>query len=448
VILDGSDPAYLQRTDWRNDGGGIWSVPYAGTTKLVAADSLQRLYRHASLAALQGNANGVPQGWFADGSRLYVKLEDGSSPQGHRMHVARYNQGVYLDYPHWRVAGLEIRHYAITTGGCGIRIRATNGCVIQDNHIHTNGGRGVFLNALAWDNLIERNLCRDPRIGTWPWDAVKSHEEEFSGIAIRAGRGNVIRQNVVSGTFDGMDCGDGTTDENVAADCDYYENVVTGCGDDGIETDIVAGINLRVYRNQFDNLFSGFSIAPIYQGPEYVLYNTITNYRRSGFKFSLSGTGVAWICHNTVTSSVSGTPAVKPAGPYSNLHFRNNILVGRGIEAVNDETGESQTGNSYDGDLLWAISSSRLFLWKSVGYNTLAALRTGTGFELAGRHGDPLFANAAAGDYTLLSGSPAVDGAIRMPGINDSFSGAGPDMGAFERGGADVTAPARITDLR
>jgi hypothetical protein len=115
---------------------------------------------------------------------------------------------------------------------------------------------------------------------------------------------------------------------------------------------------------------------------------------------------------------------------------------------VNDETGESQTGNSYDGDLLWAIASSRLFLWKSIGYNTLAALRTGTGFELAGRHGDPLFANAGAGDYSLLSGSPAIDGAIPMPGINDSFSGAGPDMGALERGGADVTAPARITDLR
>jgi hypothetical protein len=157
---------------------------------------------------------------------------------------------------------------------------------------------------------------------------------------------------------------------------------------------------------------------------------------------------VAWICHNTVTSNVSGTPAVKPSGAYANLQFRNNILVGRGMECVNDENGESTTGNSYDGDLIHAIGSTRLFLWKSVGYNTIAALRSGTGFEMAGRQGDPLFSNPTASDYTLLPGSPAIDGAIRLPGINDFYSGAAPDMGAWERGGADVTAPARITDLR
>ena len=53
VILDGSAPAYLHRTDWVNEGGGVFSVPFAGATMLVAADSLQRLYHQADLASLQ-----------------------------------------------------------------------------------------------------------------------------------------------------------------------------------------------------------------------------------------------------------------------------------------------------------------------------------------------------------------------------------------------------------
>ncbi|OGF14278.1 MAG: hypothetical protein A2W00_03880 [Candidatus Eisenbacteria bacterium RBG_16_71_46] len=448
VVLEGADPAYLTRADWRDEGGGVFSVPFAGATRLVAADSLQRLYHHADLAALSGAAYGISQGWTVASGRLYVRLEDGTSPAGHRIHVARFNQAIFLDQPYWRVSGFEIRHYGVASGGAGVRIRATHDCVVADNHLHTIGGRGLLLNALAADNLIQDNLVRDPRIGGWPWDATKAHEEEVSGIAVRAGRGNVIRRNLVQGWFDGLDCGDGDTDENIAADCDYYDNAVTGVGDDGIETDVVSGINLRVYRNVFDGNFSGFSIAPIFQGPEYVLYNTITNSRRGGFKFSLASTGHAWICHNTVTSTFSPSPAVKPAGAYSNLHFRNNILVGRGIESVNDENGESDAGNDFDGDLLHVIGTGTLFRWKNVLYSTLAALRAGTGFEAAGRAGDPLFANPPAGDYDLADGSPALDAALRLPGINDAYAGAAPDIGARERGGPDVTPPARILDLR
>lgn len=447
VILDGADPALRTRTDWSADGGGVFSIPWTGTTRLVAADSLQRLYHHSGLAALQASDQGIAQGWAAENGRLYVKLEDGSSPAGHVMWVARYNNALFLDTSHWRVSGFEIRHYGIAAGGGGIRIRAADDCVIQGNHIHTNGGRGVYLNALAADNLIERNLVRDPRIGGWPWAAVKAHEEEFAGIAVRGGRGNVVRGNTVIGTFDGLDAGDGLADENVAADCDYADNVVLGVGDDAIETDDVSGINLRVWGNRFDDDYSGISIAPMTTGPEYVLYNTITNYRRGAFKFSLASTGQAWICHNTTWSSHAPAPAVKPAGEYSNLHFRNNVLSGQGIEAVNDETGESASGNDFDGDLLHAVGTSVLFRWKNTGYGTLAALRAGTGFEGAGRSGDPLFVAPASGDFGLAPGSPAIDAAIRLPGINDAFAGAAPDIGAWESGGPDVIPPARITDL-
>jgi len=48
----------------------------------------------------------------------------------------------------------------------------------------------------------------------------------------------------------------------------------------------------------------------------------------------------------------------------------------------------------------------------------------------------------------LNPGSPAIDGGMRLPGVNDVFSGAAPDMGAWEVGGPDVTPPATVKDLR
>jgi hypothetical protein len=156
-----------------------------------------------------------------------------------------------------------------------------------------------------------------------------------------------------------------------------------------------------------------------------------------------------FVVHNTVTSDVSGAPAVHPSGPYSNVHFRNNVLVGRAAAAVSDDAGESLTGCSFDGDLVWSDYPA-LFRWKGVNYSTLASLRTATGFELNGTSGAPVFVDVQAGDLRLLLGSPGVDAARVLPGLNDGFLGAGPDCGAFETpplAGADLTPPARVTDL-
>jgi hypothetical protein len=452
VVIDGSDPAYLNRTDWRNDSGGIFSVPYSVTAnRIVCVDSLQRLYKQASLAALQTNANAMTQGFAIEGSRLYVKLEDGSDPTGHVVHLARYNVGLYVDASYWRIDGFEVRYFGMTSNGSGIQLLGANGCRISNNHVHVIGGRGIFLRLGSADVLIEGNLVRDPRVGAWPWNSTKGHEEEITGISNRAGRGNVIRSNTVRGFFDGLDANVGDTDENIAADADYHDNLVVACGDDGIETDTVSGINLRLWRNRFDGCFSGISIAPIYQGPEYVLYNEITNTYRGSFKFSLSSTGHAYIYHNTTSQTHSGAPAVHPSGVYSNMHFANNILGAKGAATVSDDAGESATGNTFDYDLL-TTDYAALFRWKNTNYSSLSSLRSATGFEMSGRSGDPMFVSSASGDYRLQSDSPAIDGALRLPGINDAFSGAAPDMGAWELGaidaGPDAIRPAPITDLR
>jgi len=250
------------------------------------------------------------------------------------------------------------------------------------------------------------------------------------------------------GTFDGIDSGGDTTNEDVAADTDLHDNRVISVADDGLETEDFAGINYRCYRNWVEDPLNCMSIAPNLQGPEYVLYNTFHNFRKGGFKLSISSVGETYIFHNTIKSAGAGTGPVYPTGPWSNKHFRNNILVGNGQPAVGDDAGESQTGNDFNGDLLQALNYGSLVVWKGVAYATIGAWRTATGFEVAGKSGDPLFTNAAAGDYSLRAGSPAIDAAIRLPGVNDAFSGAAPDIGAWELGSLiDLTPPAAIQDL-
>lgn len=449
VVLEGSDPAMRRRTDWRDDGGGVFSVPFTGATRLVCADSLQRLHRKATLADLRANTDGVAQGWTIEAGRLWVKLEDGSNPAGHVMHVARFDVGILVDESDWRVTGFEVRHYGLTSAASGIQLRAASRCLVNGNHVHTIGGKNIWLRALAADNVIESNLCRDPRIGTWPWQATKAHEEEQQGIAMRGGRGNVLRANVIDGTFDGIDVAGGGTDENEGADTDVNHNRITGTADDAVEPEGMAGINVRVWRNTIDRVYSGISIAPNSQGPTYVFFNTFTNSVRGAFKFSLSSTGQNFIWHNTAVAFGSGIPAVHPSGPYSNVHFRNNILVGSVAAAVSDDAGESVSGCSYDGDLL-SSNYPALFRWQGVNYASLAALRTATGFETAGTQGAPVFVNASAGDWRLVLGSPGVDAALRLPGMNDGFLGAAPDCGAFETAptaSVDATPPARVNDL-
>ena len=459
VILDGSDPDFLSRSDWRDDGGGIYSLPFSGVTRVVCVDSLMRLFNAPSLSALQTNANGLGQGWVIEGGRLWLRLEGGVSPDGHVVHVARHDVGIRMQADHWRVAGFEVRYFGTLFPNVlghlsgGITLIGAKHCIVTGCHVHTIGGRSIFLRSLAADNLIENNWVRDPRIGGWPWDVVKgTPNQELTGISNRGGRGNVIRFNTVTGTFNGVDGrpqdAAALTDENAAADCDIHDNVIEQLSDDGIETDEISGINVRIYRNRMSNVFSGFSTGPVWQGPEYILYNTVVAYTRGAFKPSNSSAGWIWICHNS-TYSAAGVASLRPGGKFANHLFRNNILGTATTRLVDIEPSWILPGNHFDADILYRFDhGTPLFKW-GTSYNTLAQLRAATGFELLGFNADPLFVSAATGNLRVLSGSPAVDAAIRLDGINDDYLGAAPDIGAFEGGvTVDVALEPAMAGLR
>jgi hypothetical protein len=447
VVLDGSDPAFLLRSDWRDDGGGVWSVPFSAAARLVVVDSTMRLFKHATLADLRAGTGGIAQGFALEGGRLHVRPEDGLTPNGRPVHVARFENAIYLDVSHVRVVGLEVRYYGTGGSGAGIYLRGGSRREVLGNVVHSIGGRSILLRVGAAEDLVEGNVCVDHRVSRWPWDAVKGREEELTFISHRGGRGVVIRGNVVRGGFDGISCGGDTGTEDLAADSDVHDNLIQDLGDDGSELEVFAGTNVRFWNNRIADVLAGVSLAPLGKGPCYVLYNVLVDHRRSAFKHSLTSTGMAFVAHNSVASRHAGAAGVWPSGSWSNVAFRNNILTGNGRPAVNDDAGESQTGITFNGDLLSATGGT-LFRWKGTAYATLTALRSATGFEALGRSGDPLF--MAVSDLRLRAGSPAIDAAIVLPGVNDRFMGAAPDIGFWEYPAAppDSTPPAPVQDLR
>jgi hypothetical protein len=55
-----------------------------------------------------------------------------------------------------------------------------------------------------------------------------------------------------------------------------------------------------------------------------------------------------------------------------------------------------------------------------------------TGLECHGHEAAPGLVDPASGDLTLLPSSPNIDRGVVIPGINEDYAGAGPDIGAYE----------------
>ncbi len=115
-----------------------------------------------------------------------------------------------------------------------------------------------------------------------------------------------------------------------------------------------------------------------------------------------------------------------PAGTSSGFTIANNIAVDNAILCPNGAGGtvkcprtggnirvdtNSRLGTTLDYDLVNLSAAGTMMIWGTTGYTSLAAFRTASGQEARGLQADPRFGNAAAGTFTLLAGSPAIDSA-------------------------------------
>jgi len=278
------------------------------------------------------------------------------------------------------------------------------------------------------------------------------------------GPGHVIAHNAIAYFHDGIGISTyGTPEsdpERRASSIDIYNNDLHLLNDDFIETDGSVH-NVRVMHNRGVNAaHGGYSAQPAFGGPVYFIGNLLYHVPSGvAFKFSAKPAGL-FVFHNTIIGEqVAGDPS-------SNVHWRNNLFLGRDTPDRGIMTWANAT-DAYSSDYngfrpnrgvreqyrwLGPQRGERKYEpqpgdWQS--FATLAELRAASGQEAHGlevdfdcferlRPPDPASRHAVYHavdlDFRLKPGSKPVDAGVVLPTINDDFAGQAPDLGALEVG--------------
>ena len=371
--------------------------------------------------------------------------------------------------------GITIRNTEVGIQAGYKDLAGAEGLVVKNSRFE-QVGRGIYTD---WSGSKDFYIADNAFIG-------KSHPDRLEGwigrtwqgtpvfptpviseLAIKVyGSGHVITHNYVANFHDGIDhatygAPDGNPDiirERMPVSIDITNNDITNVDDNCIETD-GAMHNVRVLRNRcFNQAHRALSVQPGFSGPVYFIRNVVYHAPESGAtKFTANSAGIL-VYHNTFTTEVL------PMGPVGNLHYRNNLILGQGAaEAIfGVETFTAYSSSDYNGFMVkpdadisfsWtAPAAGKLVEYGELEkgeYASLAQYSAATSqdshsvlvdYEIfvnvpaLGRDNPQRLYDPAAVDFSLKAGSAAMDAGVRLPNINDGFSGSAPDLGAYERG--------------
>jgi hypothetical protein len=268
--------------------------------------------------------------------------------------------------------------------------------------------------------------------------------------------GNIIRYNAIRSTEDhGFNDGIGGASNfsfqgSPNRDSDIYGNIISNCWDDCIESE-GANMNVRIWSNYIHHTFVHIATAATSMGPLYIFRNVfgesrISHQDRSGgymIKTGMNyidingekvstGLGYRFIFHNTALQP-NGALDVFSGHELHNAVSRNNIFYARG-RAYPADTSEPRNDfkNDLTGGYLGGGFVNSMFLasdrmeWylapfvKKIQWGRIESVRNGK--------------TVAITDPVVDAPNPALDKGVRLPGFNDDFTGAAPDIGAFETG--------------
>ena len=250
----------------------------------------------------------------------------------------------------------------------GIKLASTTDSTVSKNVVHHNSDRGIYLNESS-GILVSGNVT---------YENARQYEREASGIHVYRSTSNTVVGNISHDNEDsGINIYTYSTD-NLVVNNVSYEN-----GDHGID-----------------------------------------NYKSTGTR----------LIGNTVYDNV--TAGINAEGGSTGVTFANNISVDNGIASPRTHgnlrvDSASDSGSSINDDLVYLSTPDIMVIWDGVGYSSLAALRAATGQEARGIQADPRWRNRGAGDFHLLTGSPAIDSA---------------NSGASGQSATDLEGRARVDD--
>ncbi len=423
--------------------------PIGETTYLPAGTTSQTLYIREG---------GAPDRW-----RLFCP-QPGARFVSDVFNLSDYNIVVEAGYVILR--GLELNNAAIH----GILIRkGVQHVVVEDCRI-TGWGRvggarvwgvfhgsdsAIYAESDAGHLVIQRNLIEFPRGGANDWES--GHPSGPQAITLRDSRGgNIIRYNTIRSTEDhGFNDGFGgganySFQGSPNCDSDIYGNIISHCWDDAIESE-GANRNVRIWSNYIHHTFVHIATAATSMGPLYIFRNvfglsrvshqdpsggmmikTGMNYLTIAGERVSTGLGYRFIFHNTALQP-HGALDVFSSHELHNAVTRNNIFYARGRaypqdrgappnDFQNDLTG-SYLGGGFVRSMFLPSERLEWFLaptMNRIRWGRVSYTRHGRDFTIT----DPL----------IQIPNPALDRGVRLPGFNDDYHGAAPDIGAFENG--------------
>jgi len=230
-------------------------------------------------------------------------------------------------------------------------------------------------------------------------------------------------------------------------DSDIYGNYVADSWDDGIEAE-GGNRNVRIWGNYVEDSYLALANAATSIGPLYIWRNVSGQCRKDEnddsagpfLKMGYAGseswmTGHMYLFHNTILNvDDQGCSGFGGSGRF--IHHavsRNNVLHVRSSHSRSISTNPDNTDNDFDYDLFSAGVPD--------------------GHEANGLSGMPsyesgLFDRATlTGDFRLQSSTLGFDDGVRLPGFNDDFRGAAPDMGAHEAGSDPIRYGVAAADV-
>ena len=338
------------------------------------------------------------------------------------------------------IEGLTVDN--ITDRGIGIRMNGASNCVVRRCVINAVYGivgyRPGAINCYISDNVIT---------GTSQWTnkAMGADGDNIGEGIEMTGPGNVVCYNRVVGFRDCIS----TMEDSHTVDqtsIDIYNNDIYRGVDDGIEADFCFS-NCRIFRNRITNCYVGLSSQPGLGGPNYFVRNVMYNVIHAAFKLKRFSQGDV-VLHNTVVkigAGLAGNSAMDHA------YFRNNLAIGGPTGGIN--WGNYGAGNPYAADIVTPGPHSS-FDYDAVGvvdreYKAIIGDRP---FSEVEKHGveklrfkdtfvdaefpNPPLPERDAADLRLKAGAKAIDAGVHIPNINDDYTGAAPDCGAYEVGQA------------
>lgn len=352
--------------------------------------------------------------------------------------------------------GLTVKHSRFEDVGIAVHsdYSGTSGFYIADNVMI---GRNDLDSQMGW-------------IPAPPWSDVPGFDEKrrlrsYYAVSVY-GSGHVIAYNFVTGFHDAIDHAtygmpDGYPNiprDRMPVSIDVYNNDVTNVHDNCFEAD-GAMHNIRIFRNRCFNAATGaMSPQPIFGGPAYFIRNVVYNGVYGPLKIHGNPSGIM-VLQNTYIGEIA------QLSPASNMHFRNNLILGQetrpAVFAV--DTFTSYSSSDYNG--FRANDTSEIaFQWRAPPHGkqaefeserprhefaSLEAYSRATGQDTHSIEVDySIFENAPEPDFSdptvvipsstidlrLRRDSAAIDAGTELPGITDGYTGRAPDLGAYEYG--------------